>query len=381
VRIGLVMAHSLAFYRDILRGVKTFAVDRPGWVLTPIASQPRALTLAKRLGCDGYIAHAFDKRLANVLVSFDRPVVNVAAGLPDLPFPRVMVDHFEVGRQAARHLLDRGLRQFGFVGYPRHEFSIERERGFCEVIREAGASVAIFHERPNRAEEPTGLWLWNRPLLQWLTALPQPVGVLASHDTQAAQVSEYCHQLGRRVPDDVAIVGVDDDDLLCELSRPPLSSVALPGERIGYEAARLLDKLLAGHTPDREAIVLPPPGVVVRQSSNLFAVDDPHVRTAIRFIGENGHRPLRVADVLKIIPVARRVLERRFRNSLRRSISEEIRRVHIERSRQLLVDTELSMAQIAGCAGFHDSRHFSIVFRRETGMSPTQFRSSFRPRG
>jgi LacI family transcriptional regulator, galactose operon repressor len=197
---------------------------------------------------------------------------------------------------------------------------------------------------------------------------------------QGSQVSEFCRQLGFRVPDEVAIVGVDDDDLLCELSRPSLSSVALPGERIGYEAAVLLDRWLRGLRPPKKVVVLPPVGVVVRQSSDLMAVPDPQVSAALRFIREQADRPLHVQDVLREVPMARRALERRFRKWLQRSISEEIRRIHLERSRQLLSQTDLPLSAVATQSGFTDGRQLSVVFRRETGLTPSAFRRRFRLR-
>jgi LacI family transcriptional regulator len=378
VRIGLVMAHSLGFYRNILRGVKAFAVQRPDWVFTPIAPEIRAIERARPLRCDGFLAHVFTRPLAEVLLALRKPVVSVAGVLPELPLPRVAVDHAEVGRQAAGHMLERGVRQFGFVGYLRHEFSIQREAGFREVIEAAGLTVAAFHERSDRVQDPTGLWMWNQPLMGWLTSLPKPVGVLASNDVQASQVSEYCRQLMLLVPEQVAIVGVDDDDLLCELSRPSLSSVALPGERIGYEAARLLDAWQQGRLPGRTTVVLPPTGVVVRQSSDLIAVPDPEVAAAVRFIQEHAHQEIHVKDVLRDVPIGRRSLERRFRKCLQRSISDEIRRVHLERSKQLLLATDLSIAAVASMAGFHDGRQLSILFRRATGITPTAFRRRYR---
>lgn len=380
VRVGLVIAHSLGFYRRILRGIKAFAVERPHWVFTPITPEARAIELARPLRCDGYIAHVFTRSLADALLSLRKPVVNVAGVLSELPMPRVAVDHVEVGRQAAQHLLERGVGWFGFVGYPRHEFSVEREQGFREAVEAAGFRVAVFHERTYRVQDPTGLWKWNEPLVEWLRRLPKPVGVLASNDVQGEQVSEYCRQLGLLVPDQVAIVGVDDDDLLCELSRPSLSSVALPGERIGYEAALLLDKSLRGSRQVKTAVVLPPAGVVVRQSSDLLAVSDPHVAAAVRFIHEHRHRNIRVKDVLRHVPIARRALERRFRKWLQRSISDEIRRVHLERSKHLLLTTDLSIAAVAEMAGFHDGRQLSIAFRQATGDTPSAFRRQFRAR-
>jgi len=380
IRIGLVMAHSLAFYRAILRGVKTFAIERPEWVLTPIAPERRALELARPLRCSGYIAHVYSEPLASKLRTLRRPVVNVSGILSDVAFPRVVVDHVEVGRQAARHLLERGPRHLAFVGYPRHEFSVERERGLREIAQTTAVEVSTFLEHHRRIEDPTGLWRWNQALEDWLRKLPKPVGILASHDTQGAQVSEYCRQLGLSVPDGVSIVGVDDDDLLCELARPSLSSVALPGERIGYEAARLLHRWLEGEPPRNPSLVLSPGGVVVRQSSHLPAVRDRHVAEAVRFIHAHSHQPIKVSDVLRAVPIARRALERRFRKWLQRSIFDEISRVHLDLARRLLISTDLAMTEVADRAGFRDGRHLSIAFRQSTGMTPTRFRNRFRLR-
>ncbi len=380
IRIGLVLEHSLAFYREILRGVNHFAVQRPHWLFTPIASNVRALRMVQPLRCDGYIAHVFHPDLGNALRRLRRPVINVSGVLPELPFPRVVADHAEVGRQAARHLLECGLRQLAFVGYRRHHFATERERGFREIAAGAGVPVAAFYQPSQRWEDPTGVWRWNSPLLTWLQNLPKPAGVLASHDTQGAQIAEYCHQLNLVVPDQVAVVGVDDDDLLCELSRPSLSSVHLPAVRIGYEAAQLLDQWLSGHRPTQRALVLPPMGVIVRQSSNLQAVPDADVAAAVRFIHDHAHEPVRVADVLRVVATARRALERRFRKWLQRSILEEIRRAHVNRAKQLLITTDLPMGQVAQRSGLQTSRHLSIAFRQGVGTTPTAFRRQSRSR-
>jgi LacI family transcriptional regulator len=156
--------------------------------------------------------------------------------------------------------------------------------------------------------------------------------------------------------------------------------VSLPGERIGHEASRLLDLWLNGERPKARLVVLPPGGVVVRQSSDLLAVPDPDVAAAVRYIHQHAHQELRVEDVLRHVPVGRRTLERRFRVALQRSVSEEIRRVHLNRAKRLLQETELPMARIARLSGFPDGRQLSILFRRETGMTPSAFRAQFRLR-
>lgn len=380
LRIGLVFGYGLAFYRDILHGVKAFAAERPDWLLTPIAPDRRALDSPLVRAHDGFIAHVFTASLAERLSELAKPVVNVSGVLPDLPFPRVIVDHEAVGRLAARHFLERGVRRFAFVGYPRHAFSAGREKGFCQEIADAGFDVAIFRDRVQRPGDPTGLWRWNRALLEWLKSLPAPIGIFASHDSQGAQISEYCRHLGREVPDAVAIVGVDDDDLLCDLARPSLSSVALPGKRIGHEAAAMLEQLVRGRRLEAARVELPPVRLVVRQSSDILAITDGEVSQAVRFILEHAGEPIGVGDVLRAVPVSRRSLERRFQRHLRRGIGEEIRRAHLERAKALLVESTLPMSRVAARAGFTDSRQLSIVFRQETGLTPTRYRQQNRSR-
>ena len=192
------------------------------------------------------------------------------------------------------------------------------------------------------------------------------------------QIAEVCRQVGLRVPEDVALVGVDNDDLLCEIARPTLSSVALPTERIGMEAAALVDRLLAGGCPIDLPLLLPPLHVVVRQSSDILALNDAEVVAAIRFIREHAHAPLSVNEVLKAVAISRRSLERRFRIALDRSIWDEIRRAHMERAKTLLVSSDLAIATVAELAGFSDSRQLSMVFRQETGQTPTAYRRQLR---
>ena len=381
-RIGLVMGFGLDFYRDILRGIKEFAETRPNWVFTPIAPDPVAVRAMRPLCHHGMIAHIFNLELADALIEARKPVVNVSGVLPELPVPRVGVDHVEVGRLAADHLLDRGFRRFGFVGYPDHAFSIGREAGFRATIEAAGCRLVSYHEPDPKKTDPTGLWKWNDRLRRWLTALPRPIGILASHDPQGVELSEVCRHSGLRVPEEVAVVGVDNDDLLCELARPSLTSVALPAERIGFEAARLLDSLLTSRRrrPGRSALLLPPQGVVVRGSSDILAINDTEVAAALRYIRRHAHEPIQVKDVLDEVPVSRRTLERRVRASLGRGVWEEIRRTHLERGKSLLAETDMSMSEVARHAGFSDQRQLSVVFRLETGLTPTAYRRQFRSR-
>jgi LacI family transcriptional regulator len=382
IRIGLVFGYSLSYYRDIVRGVRAFAESRPRWSFTPIAPEPEAVEAIRPLEHDGLIAHVFTRDLADALSRLGKPVVNVSGVLPDLAMPRVMADHEQVGRLAAEHFVDRGLRHFGFFGYTAHAFSVGREAGFREEIGRAGFRVESYLSDDLLRPEPTGLWRWDDGLQLWLAGLPRPVGVLASHDIQGVQLSEACRRAGLRVPDEVALLGVDDDDLFCEVARPTLSSVALPGERIGFEAARMLEGLLTrrGKTLLSRAVLLPSPGVMTRQSSDVLAIDDPDVASAVRFIRAHAVGPMSVADVLEAVAVSRRSLERRFQSILGRGLGEEIRRVRLEKAKGLLSGTEMPIGQVARNSGFSETKHLSTVFHREAGVTPTEFRRRSRAR-
>jgi LacI family transcriptional regulator len=332
------------------------------------------------MGAAGVIAHLFNEELAAALAGHGRPVVNVCGVLADGgPVPRVGTDDFAAGQLAGAHLLDRGLRQFGFVGHPSHAYSVHREAGFRHAVEAAGLRLRCFHERGSHGFDPMGrLWALDEAVRRWVRALPLPVGVFAPNDLWGVQLSEVCRQTRLHVPEDVAIVGVDNDDLLCGLARPSLSSVAVPAERVGYEAARLLDRLLGGRAPPRQPLLLPPRGVVTRQSSDVVAVEDAEVAAAVRFIRDQAHRPLSVPDVLREVVVSRRSLERRFRGTLGRGLLGEIRRAHVERARSLLADTELPAGVVAERSGFSGPKQLSVVFRQMTGQTPTAYRRLFR---
>ncbi len=377
-RIGLVFEHSMSYPRGVLRGIKKFADTKPGWILVILESNGLTAQALETAHPDGLIANAFDRKLVELLVAQHRPVVNVSPVLPDVPFPSVMVDHHAVGRMACEHLIDRGLRHFGIVGHARHLYAIEREAGFREALHGIESSCEAFYERPatsfrNRAR----LLALSSRFQEWLSRLPKPVGVFACHDVWGLQVVEACRLAQLKVPEEVAVIGVDNDDLLCGLARPPLSSISVPAEQIGFESAATLERLLQRRKARKSRLLIPPPGVVARQSSDVLTGADSDLHAAIRFIRNNAHEPLRVSDVLRVVPVSRRTLEQRFQQFLRRGIGEEIRRVHLARAKTLLATSILSMTEIARRSGYGSVHYLSRTFRKETGLTPTQFRATF----
>jgi LacI family transcriptional regulator len=382
LRIGLVLDYTQGYPRGVLFGIRRFAETRPNWILVLHEASEFTSQTLRAMQPDGVIALVVDQKLSDILRSQQRPVVNVSFVLRDSPFPRVGVDNRQVGRLAVQHLADRGLRHFGFAGHAEYFYSAEREAGFRELLNKLPGgydSCACYHELPGRSYRQRGLLLaLSAGLQRWLRGLPKPAGVFAYHDLWGVQLIEACRLAGQRVPDDVAVIGVDNDDLLCRLSRPALSSVIIPGERVGWEAAGILDRLLGGEEPSQEAILIPPMGVVTRRSSEVIPSSDPELVAAVRFIADHARSTLQVSDVLREVSASRRTLEQKFRSVLRHGIAEEMRRVHVELAKDLLVTTSLSIADVAEQSGFTSAQALSRIFRKEMGCSPGAFREQAR---
>jgi LacI family transcriptional regulator len=378
-RIALIVSWNLAYCRAILRGARRYAANRPDWLLTPVDPEAASARVLRALRPTGILAHVYEPRLTAILRRIGRPAVNVSGVLADTALPRVGIDDVAVGRHAAEHFMDRGVRHFGFVGHARHAYSIRRLAGFREAVERRGFRVDVY-EHPSAGSRPFDTqgkpWSFSRTLQRWLKRLHTPVGILACNDIWGVQLTEACRQIGKRVPEDMAILGVDNDDMLCELARPSLSSVAVPGEQIGFRAMGLLESMMNGKRGVRnEPILLPPRPIVMRQSTDLIASDDADVASAVRLIREKTSLGLCVEDVLSAVPVGRRSLERRFRAVIGRGIWAEIRRNRIETARRLLSDTALAMPEVARQAGFTSAKQLSLVFRQELQTTPTQYRS------
>ncbi len=374
--IGLVFSYSLAYCRGILRGIRQFAAARPDWVFASVDPDAAGLRRLADLEPAGVIAHIFEPRMARRLLALGQPLVNVCGVLPLDGVLRVGIDDAAVGGLAADHLWERGLRQFAFVGHPNHGYSVRREQGFGRWLNERGQTFQLYKER-GRFDPRGRLWSLDDRLRSWLTRLPKPVGVFACNDAWGVQLTEACRQLGISIPDEVAVLGVDNDDLLCELSRPSLSSVALPADAVGRAAAALLDRQLRGRRAPKTPVLLPPVGVVARQSSDLLAIDDPAVAEVVGRIRQATGR-LSAQAATRGLALSRRSLERRFRLALGRGIGQEVRRVQLLRAQELLATTDWTMEQIAQAAGFSDGRHVAVVFRQNVGTTPSEFRQRFR---
>jgi LacI family transcriptional regulator len=301
------------------------------------------------------------------------PVVDVSNGLEQPVFPRVITDSRAATRLAAQHLLERGLVHFGYCGDPRFHWSNLRSRFFSEHLRAAGRECRVYAPpsaaRAAAAAEAEFGWIGR-----WIQGLPKPVGIMACYDMRGRQVLEVCRRLGLAVPDDVAVIGVHNDELLCDLCDPPLTSVIPNARRAGYEAAALLDRMMHGESVSPLQILVEPIGVAVRQSTDVVAVPDPKMAAAIRFMRDHACEGIGVGDVLEAIPMARSLFERGLKRLLGCTPHEHLVRVRLERVKSLLATTDLTLAHIAERAGFKHVEYLSVAFKRLTGLTPSRWR-------
>jgi LacI family transcriptional regulator len=380
--VGLVLGSHGEFNRGCMRGVASFARVEAHWIFHAIDLIPAQVETLGRKKLHGVIALLVDEAMGDAVCGLGVPVVNVAKLHNRMDLPRVDHDDVEIGRLAARYLLERGFRSFGFAGLPVLPYSLDRERGFVETVTAAGGDVSVLKlvGQKEALRNASGWPEDETHVGDWLAHLPKPCGVMICSDWHGWKLAEVCRDRRLRVPEDLALIGVDNDEPWCSLSHPPLSSVVINAERIGYEAGALLHRLIANPALGPvEALQFPPITVITRRSSDTVAIEDPDVANAARFIRDNAAKVIMVDEVLETVATSRRSLERRFKSILGRTIGEEIMRVHVERAKELLTRTEMAMPQVAALSGFTNSKRFSETFRRETGLAPTQFRDRYRP--
>jgi LacI family transcriptional regulator len=365
-----------------MRGVTDYAREHGTWTFTmsPTLVGPFPETLAMPIRSlrdwpgDGVIAVITNDEESEEARQLGIPVVNLAGACERSEQPRVMVDHRAIGRLAADHLLDCGLRRFVYLGLKGVWYSILRREGFAERIAEAGGQLQVY-ETPHRSDPDSSWQSGLEEIRHCLDSVTPPVGVMAVHDYRARLLVDECSRLGMSVPNDIAIIGVDNDDVVCEFCQPPLSSVSRSGYQVGFQAAALLDRLMGGEPAPEADILVPPDGVVKRKSTDLIAVDDPHVATALRFIQEHLSESFGVERLLRLLPISRRRFEKLFKEALGRTPYDYLCHVRVNRAKELLAGPKkMSIGEIAEECGFPNSQRFRLVFTRLVGTTPTAFR-------
>jgi len=374
-RIALLMGQDLSFCREVIRGIRAYGIHKKGWAFRNGPADVQIISSLREWKPDGIIAELYSTTFSRKLLRLERPLVDIAYWLPSLKVSVVDVDHQAVGRMAAEYLTSLGLSHFAFFGSGTAGYSMMREAGFREGLAEKGHPLNVCHREYLREAPTTISWKkMESQTRQWLRKLPKPVGLLVCNDVMARSIADICGQLSLHVPDDIALLGVDNDELECLLASPPLSSIAIPAERIGYEAAKKLDEALSKRKPVVERIFSPPVRVVARQSTDIMTIRDPGIVAALRYIQAHAADGINVANLIRNVGIGRRELERKFRARLGRSGLQEICRKKIEQAQKLLVRTDLPMPTIAKLSGFSSAPRLTIVFQRVCGMPPTAYR-------
>jgi LacI family transcriptional regulator len=372
-QVALLIETSNAYGRGLLRGICAFVREGTQWEIhfTEEGRGDAPPPWFHNWRGDGVIARIENHLIEEAVLLAGIPAVNVSSAALSHEFPTVITNSEALCRLAAEHLLERGFQRLGYCGDSRFDWSFHHERNFRRQAQMAGHDLQVF----NSAKSDSKDWLLEqRKLARWLKELPKPIGIFACYDIRGQQLLEVCRQERIRVPDEVAVVGHYDDELLCELCDPPLSSILPNAPRAGYEAASILDELMRGVSVPSTVRRIEPVGVSARKSTDVIAVPDTQVAAAMRFIREHAYEGIGVEDVLKAVAMSRTVLERRFQKFLGRSPYDEILRLRIERVKELLTTTNLQMAQIAERLGFSGVEYLSAMFKRKLGVSPRVFR-------
>lgn len=381
-QVALIMKSSQRYDRRIVRGVAARVHETGNWSLYVEEDPELRIPELKSWRWDGIIADFDDRKTAETVGQLDIPVVGIGGGYgwhdAASGIPYITTDNEAIGILGAEHLLDRGFTRFAYCGFPPTQvngWSAARARAFEQRIERAGFPCSTFTGRKRTARQWGDL---QSELSEWLASLEKPIGLMTCNDIRARHVLEACRNLGVRVPDDVAVIGVDNDEVMCELTKPPLTSIEQGSRRIGYQAAVLLEQLMADKKVPRSRTLLEPEGVVVRQSTDILAIEDTTVARAVVFIRERACDPIQVPDVLQRMDLSRSTLDKQFRMTLGRTIHAEIQRVRIEQAKRLLTTTEMPIRDIASRCGFEYLQYFTAVFRQHTGRTPAIYRKGAR---
>jgi LacI family transcriptional regulator len=371
------MERLVGFNHDVLQGVRDYAAPKKAWMCHFVDPKSEYMDALQEWNPHGIIAFLFDNRTLTNLQKMKCPFVDVATWQGSSKIPRISVDDVAVGRLAAGHLMDLGLERFAFLGRTDHTFSAMRLQGFESALHENGFGCSSYtlEEEHAPSAQPWTMGGADAKLANWVKMLPKPIGIFADNDEHALIVSEACFAGEIDVPSQVAILGVDNDPYLGSLGYPPLSSIATPARRVGYEAASLLDRLMEGARAPEEPLLLPPTTVVSRRSTDTLAINDPYVAAAVRLIREKACEGLTVPDIVKMAPVGRRTLEKLFKDQLGHSLLDEMRHVRLSNAQHLLATTDLPVESVAARSGFGSATWLATTFAQELGVSPRAYRT------
>lgn len=382
--VALIVETSLAPGREILRGIARYIREYGPWstFLEPRSLEETVPSWLSNWHGQGIIARVQNQQIADAVLESKLPAVDVLGVVRDSGLPLVHNDEAQVSAMAAEHLLERGFRHLAFLNRPGEVWSEQRRDAFIKNVEGRSRSCTVL-DMPRHLFRTMHWEDYADDLAAWISDLPKPAGLMLCSDQIGPAALEACRRAGCVVPDEVAVVGVDNDEPLCEVAAPGLSSVWPNHERIGYEAAALLDRLMKGEEAPDQPLYIPPRGLLTRRSTDVMALEDRDVAAAIRVIRERAFDVdgLTIDDVAAEVSMSRSVLQRRFKQAVGRTLHDEMLRVRLNRARELLAETELPIALVAEKAGFRHQEYLGAVFRQRLNVTPAQYRQqNGRPR-
>jgi LacI family transcriptional regulator len=381
-RVALLVESSRGYGRGILWGIAKFVREHEPWSiffqdLNLCDGTPPWL---KNWRGEGIISRLENRDVVGVIRRLKLPAVYLRHVRPGTGMPSILADNAAISRLCFKHLEERGFRHFAFCGFNGADYSDERKAAFAKSVNGAGWQCHVYSEGRRPAKGDTaryeGLGLKDGgSVANWIKKLPKPIGLMACNDVRGQQVLDACRATGLASPEEIAVVGVDNDEVLCNFSEPPLSSVIPNAERVGYETAALLSKMMDGFKPEPVESFVEPTGIVTRRSTDVLAIEDRQIAAAARFIREHACQGIDVSDVLRAVPMSRSTLDRRFIKFLGRSPKDEILRIRLNRVKQLLAETDFPLALIAEKVGVEHVEHLSRIFKSRLKMTPSEFKS------
>jgi LacI family transcriptional regulator, galactose operon repressor len=385
-RVALLIETSRSYGRDLLVGIAQYVRSHGPWSIEfqEGDTTERSPDWFKNWDGDGIIARVKTHEVAKTVLKKNLPTIDLYCELSHLQMATLRSDETLVGRLAAQHLLERGFQHFAFSGFNSVEWSNRRGNGFRQSIAEAGFSCQTFENpRPTCSMtsiefEEHGLKYENQ-LAYWIAGLPKPIGIMACNDVRARQILKACRDLDMAVPDEVAVVGVDKDEVLCELSDQPISSIILNTKRIGFEAAALLDQMMKGAKCPKETVLVEPLGIATRRSTDTLAVEDSNLAKALLFIRDHACEQISVDTVATFAGLSRSVLQRKFRAAFQKTVHDAIVGSRLKRACELLTRTDIPLIDVAEKSGFKHCEYMAAVFKSHFRRSPSQFRSQTSP--
>lgn len=381
-KIILLLDFAEEYSKSLMKGINTYSKEVGPWIFCRMPLFHREtvgidgiLKWALEWGADGIIGQLYNDKDIEKVVQAGIPVIAQDFKERFAEIPNITGAYHETGQLGADYFLKKGFINFAFYGFSDIVWSRERSEGFEKRIESAGHKVHYFEHKKARSSE---LWYYKpSSLSRWLKSLPKPIGLMACDDNQGQHITEACRHVGIRIPEEVAVLGVDNDVMICDLSDPPLSSIALDVEKGGYDAARLLEHLIIHGITDYHDIVVKPMQVITRHSTDIYATNDDHIASSLKFIHQNIDKNLHVDEVVKQVPLSRRALEKRFLEITGYPVYKYIFNLRIEKFTQKLLDTDMSVFEIALDMGLTDSKNIARQFRQVKGCNPSVYRNKY----